>query len=353
MKKSELREIIKEAVFEKMTEELCKKGKAYIAKRKRAGEKSSAYLSGRAVKVCKGQMQGENILNEFVGKELEDRNEPLYDKLVAGSGKSETVEGEILRAINRIIYRYYNDGDKYFQGYGTETAGPAHSFLVNANHPLKSAMVKIFGDGTNYEQTIKDALDIILDYIESRQGKYTPNNVGDMFDYEPEFENDEFEEEDYDDYDDEDDDYYQESINEEDSSEVNVFGYQTQHFNVCPGAQSLYKRIMDEKLVEDEDLVMRTAKLQDALFALEKNALENGSNDLDVETAELLAEQIMAMAKMMGLDKEHMYIQGHVDKIKDALGGEMNEADVEVDDDTTFQLSLKHLLDKHIVKKDD
>tara|TARA_B100001063_G_scaffold24171_1_gene18376 strand:- start:1054 stop:1644 length:591 start_codon:yes stop_codon:yes gene_type:complete len=41
-------------------EELCKKGKAYRAKRMRAGEKSSAYLSGRAVKVCKGQMQGES-----------------------------------------------------------------------------------------------------------------------------------------------------------------------------------------------------------------------------------------------------------------------------------------------------
>ena len=39
-------------------EELCPKGKAYITKRKAAGEKSSAYLSGRAVKVCKGQMQG-------------------------------------------------------------------------------------------------------------------------------------------------------------------------------------------------------------------------------------------------------------------------------------------------------
>ena len=209
MKKSELREIIKEAVFEKMTEELCKKGKAYIAKRKRAGEKSSAYLSGRAVKVCKGQMQGENILNEFVGKELEDRNEPLYDKLVAGMGKSETVEGEMLRAINRIAYRYYNDGDEYMRGYGTETAGPAHSFLVNANHPLKLLVSTLFSKGTDYEQTIKDVLDAILDYIESRQGKYTPNNVGDMFDYEPEFENDEFEEEDYDDYDGE-DDYMQE-----------------------------------------------------------------------------------------------------------------------------------------------
>ena len=39
-------------------EELCPKGKAYIKKRMAAGEKSSAYLSGRAVKVCKGQMKG-------------------------------------------------------------------------------------------------------------------------------------------------------------------------------------------------------------------------------------------------------------------------------------------------------
>lgn len=39
-------------------EELCKRGKAYIAARKRAGEKSSAYLSGRAVKVCKGTIKG-------------------------------------------------------------------------------------------------------------------------------------------------------------------------------------------------------------------------------------------------------------------------------------------------------
>ena len=39
-------------------EELCPKGKAYIKKRQAAGEKSSAYLSGRAVKVCKGQMEG-------------------------------------------------------------------------------------------------------------------------------------------------------------------------------------------------------------------------------------------------------------------------------------------------------
>ena len=37
-----IRELIREAIFDVMTEGLCPKGKAYIAKRKRAGEKSSA-----------------------------------------------------------------------------------------------------------------------------------------------------------------------------------------------------------------------------------------------------------------------------------------------------------------------
>ena len=73
MKKSELRQIVKEIV-----EELCAKGKAYRKKRMAAGEKSSAYLSGRAVKVCKGQMQGENIdevdmsVNEVLTLEIDE-----------------------------------------------------------------------------------------------------------------------------------------------------------------------------------------------------------------------------------------------------------------------------------------
>ena len=52
-----LREALNE-VYSQLEEELCPAGKRYIAKRKAAGEKSSAYLSGRAVKVCKGQMKG-------------------------------------------------------------------------------------------------------------------------------------------------------------------------------------------------------------------------------------------------------------------------------------------------------
>ena len=104
-------------------------------------------------------------------------------------------------------------------------------------------------------------------------------------------------------------------VKENEELQVKVGNYQTKHFDICPGAVAVYKDIE----VEDMDLAERAAKLQDALFAMEKEALENGASDLDVEAAQILADQIMAMAKMMGLEKEHSYVQGHVEKIKGTL----------------------------------
>ena len=51
-------EILNELLFEK---KLCPKGKAYYNRRIAAGEKPSAYLSGRAVKVCKGLMEEDDL----------------------------------------------------------------------------------------------------------------------------------------------------------------------------------------------------------------------------------------------------------------------------------------------------
>ena len=56
--KEELKEI--KELGSQLNEKLCKKGEAYRKRRMAAGEKSSAYLSGRAVKVCKGQMSGKS-----------------------------------------------------------------------------------------------------------------------------------------------------------------------------------------------------------------------------------------------------------------------------------------------------
>jgi hypothetical protein len=51
-----LTEILQDIIAEK---KLCPKGRAYYNRRRAAGEKPSAYLSGRAVKVCKGLMEGD------------------------------------------------------------------------------------------------------------------------------------------------------------------------------------------------------------------------------------------------------------------------------------------------------
>ena len=53
-----LTEVLADILMEK---KLCKKGKAYYNRRRAAGEKPSAYLSGRAVKVCKGLMEEDEL----------------------------------------------------------------------------------------------------------------------------------------------------------------------------------------------------------------------------------------------------------------------------------------------------
>jgi hypothetical protein len=121
----------------------------------------------------------------------------------------------------------------------------------------------------------------------------------------------------------------QEDILDEDETkdpqEIMVGSYQTRHFDICPGASSLYKDI--ESKVDDMDLAERAAKLQDTLFYLEKHTVKEmgKATQEDVFMAQNLADQIMAMASMMGLEDEHQYIQGHVDAIKKIASSSLNE----------------------------
>ena len=46
-----------------------------------------------------------------------------------GMGKAETVAGEIIRATDRIWYRWWNDGDKINVGYGKETCNGTARYL--------------------------------------------------------------------------------------------------------------------------------------------------------------------------------------------------------------------------------
>ena len=81
---------------EELNEKLCKRGKAYIAKRKRAGEKHNPFLAARAVKVCKGQMSGVD------GKQKKDFR-PKKGKTRSAQGRKPDIVKEI--GINLSNYK--------------------------------------------------------------------------------------------------------------------------------------------------------------------------------------------------------------------------------------------------------
>lgn len=64
-------------------------------------------------------------MHDQISKELCD----LFEKYVPAAGPCETVGGEIVRAMNKVLYRWENDGDKAGEGYGRETVNPAVRYL--------------------------------------------------------------------------------------------------------------------------------------------------------------------------------------------------------------------------------
>ena len=136
-----------------------------------------------------------------LSKADDDKFNELYGKYVPGMGKAATIGGEILRAINRIVYRYYNDGDT-IERYGGNVYNhnrACDTFLVGhcpAYHTLGGV------SEYNYEPLLCQRLKAVLDYLVANPNVFEiPNSVDCLDDapYEP-WATDEY----YDDWDDED-----------------------------------------------------------------------------------------------------------------------------------------------------
>ena len=118
-----LRDIVKEVLTEKKKKsKLCKRGRDYIAARKRAGEKSSAYLSGRAVKVCKGSIKGAGGKKKKSYKESidkEDDNRVPGAALILPRGKEVILQAEETDYKRGLLVELTNKGGykiKYWYG---------------------------------------------------------------------------------------------------------------------------------------------------------------------------------------------------------------------------------------------
>lgn len=145
----------------------------------------------------------------------ENRINALFEELVPASGKADSLAGELVRAMSRIAYRFYNDGDQVGIGYGKETCNPAARFLIAKGGKeiasLTTAIWQVYSEEA-YEKLLDVLAGAVADRVETNlQLREMPTE--DMWDFydkdedvddsEEEFEDD-YEEEDWDDEEDED-----------------------------------------------------------------------------------------------------------------------------------------------------
>jgi hypothetical protein len=122
-------------------------------------------------------------------KAVGGRLEKLFNKLVPARGKADSVEGEMVRAMMRVLYRYHNDGDFFFRGYGKETVKPSVDYLKDSaigkkltsiftaaqhNSPREDAE-SMYTDSDGYLKGILDAAEAVSEYVESKNGEYENN----------------------------------------------------------------------------------------------------------------------------------------------------------------------------------
>ena len=133
-----------------MVEKLCKKGQAYRRKRMAAGEKSSAYLSGRAVKVCKGQMQGEGKDDDAMKKSA--KGMAMYGKKAKMDEKNDPDNDDI-------------------------TIDPDTNFKLDLKHLLKKHKIDDGEDLDEVEMTIQEVFDMDVIDEDITEAKYKGKTV--------------------------------------------------------------------------------------------------------------------------------------------------------------------------------
>ena len=118
------------------------------------------------------------------------------------------------------------------------------------------------------------------------------------------------------------------AIEMEEHGNIDVYGYETKNFEICPAAIGLFEHLKTMELDEDTIGMVRAAAVaSDMLFAKEKEVIAKGeANHEDLVEAIALGsdiEDIMAeVDKITGMQHDVTWIMGHIEVIKSYLPGE-------------------------------
>ena len=119
-----------------------------------------------------------------------------------------------------------------------------------------------------------------------------------------------------------------------DSLNVNVFGYPTEYFYMCPGAKATFEHLISMEVDEDTKRMIRNAAvIADNVFDLEEDVIEDSiATPEDVELASILISDfkdlILVIDEITGMTHDVSYMDNHLLKIKSYLSTEDFEINV-------------------------
>lgn len=115
----------------------------------------------------------------------EERINKLFEELVPPTGKCESKAGEIIRAISKINYRFFNDGDRIGVDYGNETCNaPARYLCENTYDEIEGLIADIWGEWNEdtYEIRLDRLNELVADYVENNP-QLRNEETDDMLEY--------------------------------------------------------------------------------------------------------------------------------------------------------------------------
>ena len=115
-------------------------------------------------------------------------HDAMWNQHVPACGKAKSLGGEILRAINRIIYKFYNDGDtvaRYYSSTYNHSYG-AEKFLekkVPGYEPMRDIDYDYFSE---FEEAACKNFKRVVDYLRKNPSLFEVENTEDFLDLSPE-----------------------------------------------------------------------------------------------------------------------------------------------------------------------
>jgi len=108
---------------------------------------------------------------------------------------------------------------------------------------------------------------------------------------------------------------------------LDIFGYITKDFDICPGAVGTFNHLVNEMDIQEDDLrdmIKASAVIADMVFRIEKDVLNSGSATQEdviraTELVKMMKDVFQTVNERTGMNHDISYMDGHIEVIKSYL----------------------------------